>query len=349
MNAEQHVQRPYAARATRAPGGARRRRRAGARRWTASVRGRSRRRRHRGAVPGDGPVQAVGQRGRRLEAQQLLRPPHVQAAAGLAVGFVVSQTISPVKPVARRSSPARSRMVISCRADVDRLGAVVALAASSNALGRVLDVQEFARRRAVAPEHDRVAAPRILRISAGMTWSVSGRSCRPGRRGSPAAGRSHYAVLLAVRLRATSSIFWPGRRARSSPPGSRSRDRLRGTDRREFRVGADRAERRRTWRPRCARLSSTVRAHHRVLIEETAGAGAVGADAPTTAARWKMTSGRASLQQPGRMSASAGQVAFQLGPGPPCARSRAPRRRSTRCEPRKPPPPVTTIRTGALG
>ena len=76
-------------------------------------------------------------------------------------------------------------------AEVDRLGAVVPLGGEHEPFDAVVDVEELARRRAVAPEHDRGRRCRASCGSGRESRATSrGRSCRAGRRGSRAGGRS---------------------------------------------------------------------------------------------------------------------------------------------------------------
>ena len=84
---------------------------------------------------------------------------------GCPPGLDVSQTSSPSKPVSSATRPARSRIEISSPVPrLTGLGAVVAVGGEEQALDAVLDVEELARRRPVAPERDaRVAARPGLR------------------------------------------------------------------------------------------------------------------------------------------------------------------------------------------
>ena len=81
-------------------------------------------------------------------------------------------------------SSARSRIAISSPdAEIHRLGTVVLLGGEHDALDGVVDVEELARRRAVAPEHDLALAAtshRIFRISAGITCDGRGSKLSPG-------------------------------------------------------------------------------------------------------------------------------------------------------------------------
>ena len=139
----------------------------------------------------------------------------------------------PSKPTASRDElGGLADRGLDARAEVDRLRAVVALGREDEAVDAVVDVEELARRRAVAPEHDLVGpGPRSSSGSApGSRATSRGRSCRPARRGSPAAGRSRSCRTARgrpARRRAPPSSR--RRTARSSPRGSRSRGRPRGT------------------------------------------------------------------------------------------------------------------------
>ena len=57
-------------------------------------------------------------------------------------------------------------MISLADAEVDRLGAVVALGREDDALGGVVDVEELARGAAGAPDLDVVASPRLARVDA---------------------------------------------------------------------------------------------------------------------------------------------------------------------------------------
>src|SRR6478735_9976337 len=111
----------------------------------------------RSAVPRDRPLQALGQRRLRLEAEQPLRLRGIERAARLAVGH--GRVPADLAREARQLGDRRGQLAdrgLDAGAEVDRLGAVVELGRTDEAVRAVLDVEELARRRAVAPEHDLV-------------------------------------------------------------------------------------------------------------------------------------------------------------------------------------------------
>ena len=142
---------------------------------------------------------------------------------GWPFGIDVSQTISPSKPVevGDRLGEVADRDLVA-GAEVDRLGAVVALGGEQRARRRS---RRRRGTRASASRRPR-ARPRPARRPSsgsgrGSRARSSGGSCRPGRRGSRAAGRCATAARTArgrpARPRARPS--WRRRTARSSPPG----------------------------------------------------------------------------------------------------------------------------------
>ena len=158
------------------------------------------------------------------------------ARRGWPSGLVVSQRTSPRKPVSSTMSADQlADRDLAAGAEVDRLGIVVALGREHDALGRVLDVEELARRRAGAPDLD-VVGTRLPRVDA----LLDERRDDVRRRGvevvagSVEVHRDEVDDVEAVLLRDTpgpgrGASSWPGRTARSSPPGSRSRGRPPGT------------------------------------------------------------------------------------------------------------------------
>ena len=135
--------------------------------------------RERVAVPGDRPLEALAERRPRAEAEQLARPARrrASAAAGRSASTCPS-AISPSKPGQLGDELGQlADRVSDAGAEVDRLGAVVALGREQQALGAVVDVEELARRRAVAPEHDLArVAPRASCGSAPGSRATSSRS-----------------------------------------------------------------------------------------------------------------------------------------------------------------------------
>src|SRR5262245_58579859 len=97
------------------------------------------------------------------EAEALARPRDVQLPARLAVRLRLVPHEAP-------REPGRARDVVREVADadldavpqVDRVARVVALGGQQDAFGGVLDVEELARGRPVAPKHD-LALPRLAR------------------------------------------------------------------------------------------------------------------------------------------------------------------------------------------
>ena len=86
---------------------------------------------------------------------------------GCPFGIDVSQTISPSKPVIVGDRLGEiSDRGLDTGAEVDRLGAVVALRGQAESFDAVVDVEELAGRRAVAPEHDLVLSTRASSGSA---------------------------------------------------------------------------------------------------------------------------------------------------------------------------------------
>ncbi len=166
----------------------------------------------------------------------LARPTRVERAARLAVGLrgvpadlalEAGQADDQLDQLADRD--------LAPDAEVDRLGAVVALGGEDDPLGGVVDVQELARGRAGAPDLDVVGA-RVAGVDALL--DQGGDDVRAGRvevvAGAVEVDRDQVDDVEAVLLRGTpgpgrAASSWRGRTARSSPPGSRSRGRPRGT------------------------------------------------------------------------------------------------------------------------
>ena len=133
---------------------------------------------------------------RGLEAEALARARDVEAPARLAVRLA-----GVPDEAARRSRSARAISVgqvadrdLVAAAEVHRVARVVALGGEHDPLGGVLDVEELARRRAVAPQHDLgvaalARARRTCGSSPGSRATCAGRSCRAGRTGSPGTAR----------------------------------------------------------------------------------------------------------------------------------------------------------------
>src|SRR5437588_7238312 len=106
-------------------------------------------------VPGDRLLEPRAERCARLEAEQLLRARRVERAARLPVRHARVPDDLALEPGQLRDQLGEvADGDLRARAEVHRLVAVVALRAEHEALDRVLDVEELARRRAVAPQHD---------------------------------------------------------------------------------------------------------------------------------------------------------------------------------------------------
>ena len=210
------------------------------------------------------------------------------ARRGWPSGFVGSQRISPVKPVSLGDQlhEVADRDLLA-GAQVDRLGAVVALGGEDDALGGVVDVEELARGRAGAPDVDVVGA-RSRRASTHFLMSA-GITCELRRVEVVAgavevdrdAGRSTLkpyccAVGLALDQEHLLGQAVGGvRLLRVAVPEVVLAER----HRRELGVGADRADRDELLDAGQARLLHELDAHDRVVVEEAARVLAVGADA----------------------------------------------------------------------
>src|SRR3954452_10052563 len=107
------------------------------------------------AVPGDRPLETLPERRARLEAEELLRARGVEAPARLAIRhrLVPGDLAREARQLGDQPGELLDRDLLA-RADVDRLLAVVWLGGQRERSGRVVDVEELARRRAIAPEHD---------------------------------------------------------------------------------------------------------------------------------------------------------------------------------------------------
>ena len=217
-----------------------------------------------------------------MEAEELAARERVErrGAAGRSASSV-SHTISPSKPVTSATSSARSRIEIST--PVPRLTgsrAVVALGGEHEPVDAVVDVEELARRRAVAPEHDLVPAFEHLPDQVGdhvrvRLVEVVARAVEVRRQ---EVGRVQP-VLLAVGLRAHEHRLLRDavgrvRLLREAVPEVVLAER----DGRELRVGADRAGDHELLDLVQPGLLEHVRAHHQVRVPVAAGVGAVRAD-----------------------------------------------------------------------
>src|SRR4051794_29099399 len=103
----------------------------------------------------DRPRETLAQRHRGLEAHPLASTGDVEVSRGLPVRLrrvPVDFAVVPDEVADRLCEIANARL--DARADVDRLGAVEVLRGEQERAGRVVNVEELARRRARAPEVD---------------------------------------------------------------------------------------------------------------------------------------------------------------------------------------------------
>src|SRR5439155_13790562 len=107
------------------------------------------------AIPRDRALEAGAERRPRLEAEELARPRSVEAPPRLAVRHlrVPDDLALEARELADQLRQVTDRDLPS-RAEVDRLRAVVAVGREQQTFRAVVDVEEFARRRAVAPQND---------------------------------------------------------------------------------------------------------------------------------------------------------------------------------------------------
>jgi len=205
---------------------------------------------------------------------------------GCPLGLVVSQRIAPVKPVRRAMCSTSALMVISRPAPkVDRLAAVVLLAREQDALGGVGRVEELARGAAVTPHlNERVAgAPGLDALLDQRGDDVRGRGVEVIARAIQV-GRQQVdtveAILVAVGLllhqqrllgKAVGRVGFLGVAVPKVVFAERH-GRVLG-------VGADGADGDELVDAGDARGLDELHAHQQVVVEEFAGALAVGADA----------------------------------------------------------------------
>ena len=126
-------------------------------------------------------------------------------------------------------------MISLAGAEVHGLRAVVALRGEDDPLGRVVDVEELAGRRARPPDLDvvRPGSRGLHALPDQRRDDVRTRRIEVVAR-PVEVHREQVDRVEAVLLRGTpgpgpAASSWPGRTGRSSPPGSRSRGRLPGT------------------------------------------------------------------------------------------------------------------------
>ena len=114
---------------------------------------------------------------------------------GWPFGIDVSHVIAPVEADRLRDELGRlADRRLDPRAEVHRLGAVVALGRADEPVDAVVDVEVLARRRAVAPQHDLVGRlDHLADQRRDHVRRLRGRSCRPARRGS--SGRRKIAFV----------------------------------------------------------------------------------------------------------------------------------------------------------
>src|SRR5207237_3308616 len=114
----------------------------------------------RSRVPGDGPVEAFGQRRGGSKSEEFLGPADVQTSARLAVRLVGIEQNAAVK--ANLAGDKRGQIgngYLSTRTNVDRLRRIQMLRGQNNGAGSVLDVEKLPRRAPGAPDNDFALAP----------------------------------------------------------------------------------------------------------------------------------------------------------------------------------------------
>ena len=277
-----------------------------------------------------------------------LRARHVEPAARLAVrlaGVPDEAALVARPPCAIFCGQIADRDLLAA-AQVDRVAGVVTLGREHDALGRVLDVEELARRRAVAPQHH-LAVTALARADEladhgrddvrRLQIEVVARPVQVHREQHDAV----HAVLLAVRLRLHQhhllgdAVGGVGLLRVAVPEIV-----LLERDGRELRIGADGAERDQLRDLGEAALLEQLQPHHRVLEQVAAGVVAVRADAADLRGEVDDQVGARVGEQ-----AAGGRAIDQIVVGANAGRRRARRRgaeRSTTKLPRKPAPPVTT-------
>ena len=222
----------------------------------------------------------------RLEAEALLGARDVQPPSRLSVGFAGVPDEAALEARRLRELPGQvTDRDLDAAAQVDRIAGVVSLGRQHDALGRVLDVEELARRRAVAPQHDLAVAP-VARADEladhrrnhvrRVQIEVVARPVQVHRKQHDAV----EAVLLAIPHRLHDHHLLRdavGRVGlfRVAVPDVVFLER----NRRELRVRADRAGRDQLPDLGQAALLEHVQPHHRVLEQVAARVVAVGADA----------------------------------------------------------------------
>src|SRR4051812_28491456 len=103
-------------------------------------------------IPVDRSAQAGIEGGRGLEAEALLGPRNIQAAARLPVRPVVIPYDAPLEPRQQGDFPGQFfDGNFLAAAQVDRFGAVVTFGSRRNSRGRVFYVEKFPRGRSIAP------------------------------------------------------------------------------------------------------------------------------------------------------------------------------------------------------
>jgi nitroimidazol reductase NimA-like FMN-containing flavoprotein (pyridoxamine 5'-phosphate oxidase superfamily) len=238
-----------------------------------------------GAVPRDRPAQPLAEVGARAEAEGQLGTLGVHGAARLAVGLAgIPDDLAREAGLARDLLRQLADPDLAARAEVHRLGRVVALRRQHDALGGVVDVEEVARRRARAPglDHALAALDRLDALPDQRGDHVRGARIEVVAGAVQIGGQERdrvQAVLGAVRLRLHQERALRDAVRRVGLLGiAVPQLLLLERHRRVLRIGADRADQHELLHAVNARALDHLRAHHQVLVEEAAGALAVGAD-----------------------------------------------------------------------
>ena len=200
---------------------------------------------------------------------------------------------------------ARSRIGdLDAAAQVDRLARVVALGRQHDALGGVLDVEELARRRAVAPQHDlarRRARARVDELADHRRDDVRRLQVEVVARAVEVHREQHdavHAVLLAVGLRLHQQHLLGDAVGRVGLLGVAVPEVVfLERHRRELRIGADGAGRDELRDPASRHSSKSCRPIIAFSNRKRPGLSRLAPMPPTCAARWMTRSGRASASR----------------------------------------------------
>ena len=274
---------------------------------------------------------------------------------GCPFGFDRSHTMRPRNSQSSATSDVRSRIEISKPAPMlTGIGAVVALGGEHDRRRAVLDVQELARRRAVAPADD-LGHATILRLET-LSQERRNHMGRSRMEVVPWAIQVHRqqvnrieAVLLPVGLalheqhllrHAVGGVGFFRIAVPELILGERHR--------RELRIGADRSDADELPDAGPARVLHEHRAHVQVLVEEAARLGLVRADAADHRRQVDDDLGLGLVKdRSARRPRGSGRKSHGTARRPSGSRARSSAR--TTCCPRKPVPPVTRILESASG